>query len=88
MHFLRVTTPNFRLVTRYVRRSGPEREVVLARELTKTFETIQGMPLGELIEWVKSDDNQQRGEMVLLIHGHRETSDEALPDEALRTLVF
>lgn len=25
---------------------GPEREVVLARELTKTFETIQGMPLG------------------------------------------
>ena len=38
---------------------GPDREVVLARELTKTFETIQGMPLGELIEWVKSDDNQQ-----------------------------
>ncbi len=65
---------------------GPEREVVLARELTKTFETIQGMPLGELIEWVKSDDNQQRGEMVLLIHGHRDSTEESLPDEATRTL--
>lgn len=65
---------------------GTEREVVLARELTKTFETIQGMPLGELIEWVKSDDNQQRGEMVLLIHGHRDSTEESLPDEATRTL--
>ncbi|MDF5462512.1 16S rRNA (cytidine(1402)-2'-O)-methyltransferase, partial [Vibrio parahaemolyticus] len=65
---------------------GPDREVVLARELTKTFETIQGMPLGELIEWVKSDDNQQRGEMVLLVHGHRETTDDSLPEDALRTL--
>ena len=65
---------------------GPDREVVLARELTKTFETIQGMPLGELIEWVKGDDNQQRGEMVLLVHGHRETADDSLPDDALRTL--
>ena len=65
---------------------GPDREVVLARELTKTFETIQGMPLGELIKWVKSDDNQQRGEMVLLVHGHRETTDDSLPEDALRTL--
>ena len=31
---------------------GPDRQVVLARELTKTFETIQGMPLGELIPWL------------------------------------
>ena len=67
---------------------GPKREVVLARELTKTFETIQGMPLGELIEWVKSDGNQQRGEMVLLIHGHRDSSEESLPDEATRTLAI
>jgi 16S rRNA (cytidine1402-2'-O)-methyltransferase len=65
---------------------GPDREVVLARELTKTFETIQGMPLGELIGWVKSDGNQQRGEMVLLIHGYRDSSEETLPDEATRTL--
>ncbi|WP_260259792.1 16S rRNA (cytidine(1402)-2'-O)-methyltransferase [Vibrio intestinalis] len=65
---------------------GPQREVVLAREITKTFETIQGLPLGELVEWVKQDENQQRGEMVLLIHGHRETVEESLPEEATRTL--
>lgn len=46
---------------------GAEREAVLARELTKTFETIRRMPLGKLAEWVKSDPNQQRGEAVLVI---------------------
>ncbi|MGD8119758.1 16S rRNA (cytidine(1402)-2'-O)-methyltransferase [Vibrio sp. TRT 2004] len=67
---------------------GPEREVVLARELTKTFETIQGMPLGELVEWVKVDENQQRGEMALLIHGYRSSEEETLPEEATRTLAI
>lgn len=67
---------------------GPEREVVLARELTKTFETIQGMPLAELVEWVAADDNQQRGEMVLLVHGFRASSDGSLPEEATRTLAI
>lgn len=67
---------------------GPEREVVLARELTKTFETIQGMPLGELVDWVRSDENQQKGEMALLIHGYRADSDDVLPDEATRTLAI
>lgn len=67
---------------------GPEREVVLARELTKTFETIQGMPLGELVEWVKADENQQRGEMALLIHGFRTTEEDTLPEEATRTLTI
>ncbi|GAL36426.1 rRNA small subunit methyltransferase I [Vibrio maritimus] len=67
---------------------GPDREVVLARELTKTYETIQGLPLGELIAWIEEDDNRKRGEMVLLIHGHREPVNEELPDEATRTLAI
>ncbi|EKO3557007.1 MULTISPECIES: 16S rRNA (cytidine(1402)-2'-O)-methyltransferase [Vibrio] len=67
---------------------GPDRQVVLARELTKTFETIQGLPLGELIEWINQDENRKRGEMVLLIHGVRETSNQALPEEALRSLAI
>lgn len=46
---------------------GPERQAVLARELTKTFETIRRLPLGEMAKWVKSDSNQQRGESVLVI---------------------
>jgi len=67
---------------------GPDREVVLARELTKTFETIQGMPLGELVEWVKSDSNQQRGEMALLIHGYRTSEDDSIPEEVKRTVTI
>ncbi|RSD32238.1 16S rRNA (cytidine(1402)-2'-O)-methyltransferase [Vibrio pectenicida] len=67
---------------------GPEREVVLARELTKTFETIQGLPLAKLVEWVAVDENQQRGEMVLLIHGYRVVADDSLPEEATRALTI
>lgn len=48
---------------------GAEREAVLARELTKTFETIKGAPLGELRDWIAADSNQQRGEAVLLVAG-------------------
>lgn len=32
---------------------GESRYVVLARELTKTRETIHGAPVGELLAWVK-----------------------------------
>ncbi len=48
---------------------GPEREVVLARELSKKFETIHGAPLADLAAWLAADDNQQRGEFVLLVRG-------------------
>jgi 16S rRNA (cytidine1402-2'-O)-methyltransferase len=67
---------------------GPDREVVLARELTKTYETIQGMPLGELIPWIEEDDNRKKGEMVLLIHGFREQASDETPDEVTRTLTI
>jgi 16S rRNA (cytidine1402-2'-O)-methyltransferase len=48
---------------------GPEREVVMARELTKTFETIKGDRLDMMRDWVAADTNQQRGEIVLLVQG-------------------
>ncbi|ELR66373.1 rRNA small subunit methyltransferase I [Photobacterium marinum] len=66
---------------------GAERQVVLARELTKTYETIHGAPLGELIEWLGEDSNRIRGEMVLLVAGHRAQKDE-LPADALRTVAL
>ena len=40
---------------------GEAHEVCIARELTKTFETIRRAPLGEIREWVLADTNQQRG---------------------------
>lgn len=48
---------------------GDERPAVLARELTKLHETIAAMPLGALRDWVMVDDNQCRGELVLLVGG-------------------
>jgi 16S rRNA (cytidine1402-2'-O)-methyltransferase len=65
---------------------GPDRQVVLARELTKTFETIQGLPLGELVEWIAEDENRRKGEMVLLVHGYRQEVSEEFPPEATRAL--
>ena len=66
---------------------GAERQVVLARELTKTFETLKGLPAGELCEWVRADANQQRGECVLLVAGWQAPEgDEEVSAEALRVL--
>jgi 16S rRNA (cytidine1402-2'-O)-methyltransferase len=48
---------------------GAEREVVVAREITKTFETIKGGSLAEITAWVEGDSNQQRGEIVILVRG-------------------
>ncbi|WP_116644567.1 16S rRNA (cytidine(1402)-2'-O)-methyltransferase [Salinivibrio sp. HTSP] len=64
---------------------GEDRRVVLARELTKTFETIHGAPLGELIAWLNEDANRLRGEMVLLVAGYR-ADKSALPSAACHAL--
>ncbi|MGE8359795.1 16S rRNA (cytidine(1402)-2'-O)-methyltransferase [Pseudomonas sp.] len=66
---------------------GDERPALLARELTKTFETLKGMPLGELCAWVAADTNQQRGECVVLVAGWQAAEDEdAISAEAMRVL--
>ncbi|PAU88475.1 16S rRNA (cytidine(1402)-2'-O)-methyltransferase [Pseudomonas sp. WN033] len=66
---------------------GGERQVVLARELTKTFETIKGAPLAELVEWVRGDSDQQRGECVLVVEGAPARDDaDALDPVVERTL--
>lgn len=48
---------------------GGERRVALAREITKTFETIRRLPLADMLAWVQGDPNQQRGEIVLVLEG-------------------
>lgn len=48
---------------------GPERHAVMGRELTKQFETLRSATLAELCAWLEADENQQRGEMVVLVAG-------------------
>ena len=66
---------------------GEARYVVLAREITKTWESIYGAPVGELLAWVQEDENRRKGEMVLIVEGYHAQAD-ALPPEALRTLAL
>lgn len=66
---------------------GGARYVVLARELTKTWENIHGAPVAQLLAWVREDENRRKGEMVLIVEGYQ-ADEEALSPEALRTLAL
>jgi len=55
---------------------GPERRATLARELTKTFETIHQASLASLVSWVEANPEQQRGESVLVVEGASEQASE------------
>lgn len=59
---------------------GADREAVMARELTKLFETVLGAPLGELVEHVTADPNQQKGEFVVMVAGREAGEDERLAE--------
>ncbi|NOY66417.1 MAG: 16S rRNA (cytidine(1402)-2'-O)-methyltransferase [Gammaproteobacteria bacterium] len=48
---------------------GEDRQAILAREMTKTFETVLGNTLGEIAVKVAEDANQRKGEFVVVIKG-------------------
>lgn len=65
-----------------------ERDVVIARELTKRFETITRLPLASARAWVEADDDRRRGEFVLVVEGKPVEPAAALdPQRALETLL-
>ncbi len=63
---------------------GGERAAVLARELTKLFETVLDGSLSELVARVVADPDQQRGEFVLLLAGAQADVDSARLAEGRR----
>ena len=54
---------------------GSERRAVIARELTKLFETVLDGSLAELQQRVAGDPNQRKGEFVLMVQGAGEDAD-------------
>ncbi len=63
---------------------GAEREVLIARELTKLHEQSVRLPLGEVATWLAADANRQRGEFVLVVAAAPAPT--GLSAEALRVL--
>ncbi len=64
-----------------------ERTLVIARELTKLFESIHSGPLTGAVEWLKEDPNRQRGEFVLIVSGAPAQGNDAEGERVLTLLL-
>ncbi|MDU0354058.1 16S rRNA (cytidine(1402)-2'-O)-methyltransferase [Paraglaciecola aquimarina] len=64
---------------------GSERRLVLAKELTKTFETFYSDSAGACVTWLEEDANHQRGEFVLMVAGDKPDQSD-VSAEALKLL--
>ena len=64
---------------------GGDRKLVIARELTKAFESFYTYPASEMLTWLEQDSNHCRGEFVLMVAG-ASLQDDRIPEDALNTL--
>jgi 16S rRNA (cytidine1402-2'-O)-methyltransferase len=60
---------------------GTDRQIVIARELTKLFESVHRCTLGEAAAWLEADPNRTRGELVLVVEGAPPAGEGLGPDE-------
>jgi 16S rRNA (cytidine1402-2'-O)-methyltransferase len=72
--------------------AAPAREVTVARELTKQFESINTLAAAELPAWFDADPDRQRGEFVWVLHAaatdaQQPSADEPALDALLGTLM-
>ena len=66
---------------------GDERYIVLAREITKTWETITGNTIKNLREWLLEDANRTKGEMVLIVEGKpKSDNNDEISSQAVKAL--
>lgn len=64
-----------------------ERTLVIARELTKLFESIHAGPLTAALDWLQADPNRQRGEFVLMLSGAPADADSGEGERVLKLLL-
>lgn len=65
---------------------GKERYVVLAREITKTWESIEGDEVATLRQWLAEDPNRTKGEMVLIVEGAKIAEQQEISPQAVKAL--
>lgn len=65
---------------------GPARELMLAKELTKTFEHFAGGCADDILHWLQEDPQRCQGEMVLMIAPPPDKEPDDISDAAKRTL--
>ena len=64
----------------------PERKIVLAREISKTFETFLSGSVADIQTALKEDSNQSRGEMVLILHPAQVAKHSDMPEAAQQVM--
>lgn len=69
-------------------RFGPEREIAIARELSKKFEEIARMRLADAPAWLAAGPHRQQGEFVLVLGpGEEKDADLAEAERVLKILL-
>jgi len=75
-------------VAALLERFGPERELAIAREITKKFEEVARMPLGAAPAWLAAGAHRQQGEFVLVLGpGEAKSADRADAERVLKILL-
>lgn len=68
---------------------GGGRQAVVARELTKTYETVKHGSIAEICDWLAADSNQQRGEFVVIVERFSAKEErEVLDSDSLRLMAL
>lgn len=68
--------------------AGPDRRLTLARELSKRFEEIHTLLLGQVADWLAEDVHRSQGEFVLILHAAdtAEPAEEDLSADQVRVM--
>ena len=65
---------------------GPHRKIMLAREMTKCFETLIIDKICNIISFIDNDSDQRKGEFVIIIHGREKKESTQIDDKTAHIL--